>query len=186
LAQIGTADEEEKPVFASLRRDQSIETITLEDALALFKLPRVAGEYEGKAMKVAIGRFGPYIAHDNKFYSLPKTDDPMEVSAARAIEIIEEKRLEEKNKVIHNFDEIQVLNGRYGAYIKYNDANYKIPKGDKPEELTKEKCKEIIATQPNVKAKITRRTAKTATKTTTKKSAAKKSAAKKTTAKKKK
>jgi len=96
LAQIGTAEEEEKPVFASLRRDQSIENITLEDALELFKLPRQVGEFEEKAMTVAIGRFGPYIRHDGSFYSLPKTDDPMKITAERAVEIIEAKREEEK------------------------------------------------------------------------------------------
>ncbi|MBP8023620.1 MAG: type I DNA topoisomerase, partial [Paludibacter sp.] len=115
IAQIGTSEEEEKPVFASLRRDQSIESITLEDALELFKLPRKLGEYEEKEMTVAIGRFGPYIRHASAFYSLPKTDDPMEVTAERAIEIIETKREEEKNRLIATLGEngeIQVLNGR--------------------------------------------------------------------------
>ena len=152
LAQIGTSEEEEKPVFASLRRDQSIESITLEDALELFKLPRQVGEYEGKVMTVAIGRFGPYIRHDGAFYSLPKTDDPMEVSEVRAIEIIEAKKEEEKNRLISTFgenNEIQVLNGRFGPYFTCNGINYKIPKGTDAATLTFEKCQELIAAQPD-------------------------------------
>jgi DNA topoisomerase-1 len=152
LAQIGTAEEEEKPVFASLRRDQSIESISLEDALELFKLPRQVGEFEDKVMTVAIGRFGPYIRHDGAFYSLPKTDDPMEVSIERAIEIIEEKREVEKNRLIQtlgNDNEIQVLNGRFGPYFTCDKVNYKIPKGTDPTTLTHEKCLELMAAQPD-------------------------------------
>ena len=151
IAQIGTADEEEKPVFASLRRDQSIESISLEEALELFKLPRKLGEFEDKEMTVAIGRFGPYIRHASSFYSLPKTDDPMEVSAERAIEIIEAKREEEKNRLIATLGEngeIQVLNGRFGPYFTCNKINYKIPKGTDPSTLTHEKCIELMAAQP--------------------------------------
>ncbi|MDP4238010.1 MAG: type I DNA topoisomerase [Bacteroidota bacterium] len=151
LAQIGTVEEEEKPVFASLRRDQSIESITLEEALELFKLPRQVGEYEDKVMTVAIGRFGPYIRHDNTFYSLPKTDDPMDITAERAIEIIEEKREVEKNRIIQTLgdnSEIQVLNGRFGPYFTCDKVNYKIPKGTDPTTLTFEKCQELIAAQP--------------------------------------
>lgn len=156
LAQIGTAEEEEKPVFASLRKDQSIESISLEEALELFKLPRQVGEYEGKVMTVAIGRFGPYIRHDSSFYSLPKTDDPMEVSTERAIEIIEEKREVERNKLIASFGEngeIQVLNGRFGPYFACDKVNYKIPKGTDPATLTEEKCRELMAAQPEAAAK---------------------------------
>jgi DNA topoisomerase-1 len=152
LAQIGTAEEEEKPVFASLRRDQSIESISLEDALELFKLPRQVGEFEDKVMTVAIGRFGPYIRHDGAFYSLPKTDDPMEVSIERAIEVIEEKREVERNRLIQslgNDNEIQVLNGRFGPYFTCNKVNYKIPKGTDPTTLTHEKCLELMAAQPD-------------------------------------
>jgi DNA topoisomerase-1 len=151
IAQIGTSEEEEKPVFASLRRDQSIESITLEDALELFKLPRKLGEFEGKEMTVAIGRFGPYIRHASAFYSLPKTDDPMEVTAERAIEIIETKREEEKNRLIATLGEngeIQVLNGRFGPYFTCDKVNYKIPKGTDPATLTHEKCVELMAAQP--------------------------------------
>ncbi|MDD3080213.1 MAG: type I DNA topoisomerase [Paludibacter sp.] len=156
IAQIGTAEEEEKPVFASLRHDQSIESISLEEALELFKLPRQLGEYEGKVMTVAIGRFGPYIRHDGSFYSLPKTDDPMEVLAGRAIEIIEAKREEEKNKLIAVLgpdNEIQVLNGRFGPYFTCNKINYKIPKGTDPQTLTFERCQELIAAQPDAGTK---------------------------------
>ncbi|MBN2765544.1 MAG: type I DNA topoisomerase [Paludibacteraceae bacterium] len=174
IAQIGTSEEEEKPVFASLRRDQSIESISIEDALELFKLPRKLGEFEEKEMTVAIGRFGPYIRHASAFYSLPKTDDPMEVTAERAIEIIEAKREEEKNRLIANLgenDEIQVLNGRFGPYFTCNKVNYKIPKGTDPATLTYEKCVELMAAQPDAGAKKKgfakkTTTAKTAAKTT--------------------
>lgn len=156
LAQIGTIDEEEKPVFASLRKEQSIESITYEEALELFKLPRQLGEYEDKVMTVAIGRFGPYIRHDSTFYSLPKTDDPMDVTAERAVEIIEAKREEEKNRVIQILGEdgeIQVLNGRFGAYFTRDKINYKIPKGTDPTTLTLEKCLELIHAQPDAGTK---------------------------------
>lgn len=182
LAQIGTVEEEEKPMFAPLRRDQSIENITLEEALELFKLPRQVGEYEGKVMTVAIGRFGPYIRHDSAFYSLPKTDDPLDITTGRAIEIIEAKRLDEKNKIIHTFGDIHVLNGRFGPYISYNDANYKIPKNTDPTTLTKEKCEELIAAQPNVKPKgktKSRATKETKTSTVNTKENKKKTPAKK-------
>lgn len=174
IAQIGTSEEEEKPVFASLRRDQSIESITIEDALELFKLPRKLGEYEEKEMTVAIGRFGPYIRHASAFYSLPKTDDPMEVTTERAIEIIETKREEEKNRLIATLGEngeIQVLNGRFGAYFTCDKVNYKIPKGTDPATLTHEKCVELMAAQPeaaNKKKGFGKKTAATKTIKTTK------------------
>ena len=118
----------------------------------MFKLPRQVGEFEGKVMTVAIGRFGPYIRHDATFYSLPKTDDPMEVSTERAIEIIEEKREVEKNRIIQTLGEngeIQVLNGRFGPYFTCDKVNYKIfPKGTDPLTLTLERCLELIAAQP--------------------------------------
>lgn len=174
IAQIGTSEEEEKPVFASLRRDQSIESITLEDALELFKLPRKLGEYEEKEMTVAIGRFGPYIRHASAFYSLPKTDDPMEVTAERAIEIIETKREEEKNRLIATLGEngeIQVLNGRFGPYFTCDKVNYKIPKGTDPATLTHEKCVALMAAQPeaaNKKKGFGKKAAATKTAKTTK------------------
>lgn len=179
LAQIGTVEEEEKPTFASLRRDQSIESISFEEALELFKLPREAGEFEGKVMTVAIGRFGPYIRHDGAFYSLPKIDDPMDVSTERAIEIIEEKREVEKNRVIQvlgNDGEIQVLNGRFGPYFTRDKVNYKIPKTTDPATLTLESCLELIAAQPeaaNKKKPFGRKAAAPAKAATTKTTAAK-------------
>ncbi|MPM62808.1 DNA topoisomerase 1 [bioreactor metagenome] len=150
IAQIGTSEEEEKPVFASLRKEQSLESITLEEALELFKLPRQIGEFEEKEMVVAVGRFGPYIRHDGSFYSLPKTEDPMTITAERAIEIIGEKREAEKNKLICALGEkgeYQVLNGRFGPYFTFEKNNYKIPKSIDPHTLTAEKCQELVAQQ---------------------------------------
>lgn len=158
MIQIGDTESEEKPRFASLLKNQSINTITLEEALELFKLPRELGEYEEEKVSAAIGRFGPYIKHKNKFVSLKKADgdDPMTVTLERAIELIEAKREEERKSVIHIFDQeepaVQVLNGRYGPYIKIGKKNFKIPKDQKPEELTREKCIEISENQP-VKSK---------------------------------
>jgi DNA topoisomerase-1 len=151
--QIGETDEnaKEKPPRASLQKGQRLETITLDEALELFKLPREVGIYEGKNMTVAIGRFGPYIRHDGQFYSLGKDDNPLTVSEERAIEIIELKRKTEASKVIKSFaenTEVQVLNGRYGPYIKVGKENIKIPKGKKPEELTLEECLELAEAKP--------------------------------------
>ncbi len=146
LAQIGENTEEQKAQMAPLRRDQSLETITLEEALELFKLPRIAGEFEGKEMKVAVGRFGPYILFDNKFYSIPKGDDPLDLDAERAIEIIKAKREAEANRIIKVFSEdLQLLNGRYGPYIKYGKENYKIPKDIDPKSLSLEQTEKIVA-----------------------------------------
>ncbi len=134
LAQVGTPDEEEKPLFASLQKTQSIETITLEEALRLFDLPRSLGEFREKEMTVGIGRFGPYIRHNNKFVSLPKGVDPLEITAEEAVELIEEKEKKDREKIIKTFAEdaeLQVLNGRYGPYIAYKKENYKIPKSQK-------------------------------------------------------
>lgn len=152
LVQIGEAVEGgEKPKFASLKKDQRLETLTLEEALELFKLPRKAGNFEDKEMTVAIGRFGPYIKHDSKFYSIPKEMDPMSITEAEAVEIIETKRVIEKNKLIQSFtenSEVQVLNGRYGPYICISKENFKIPKGKDPKTLTLEECLEIKAKAP--------------------------------------
>jgi DNA topoisomerase-1 len=148
LAQLGVTDGEDKPTFASLKKDQLIETITLEEALDLFKLPRNVGEYEGKTMTVAIGRFGPYIRHDNKFYSLPKEADLMTISEKECIQIIEAKRLMDLNKNIKSFEEepdLHILNGRFGAYMSYKGKNYKIPKTIVPAEITLEEAMKIIA-----------------------------------------
>ncbi len=146
IAQIGRNTEAEKAKFASLRTGQMLETISLEDALDLFKLPRVSGNFEEKEMIISIGRFGPYIRHDGKFYSIPKTDDPLIISQDRSIEIIAAKREVEANKIIKIFpqdENVQVLNGRYGPYIKYHSQNVKIPKDKIPSSLTFEECKEL-------------------------------------------
>lgn len=147
VAQIGTAEEKEKPLFASLRKEQSLETVSLEEVLELFKLPRSLGKFEDKEMTVAVGRFGPYIKHNNGFVSLPKSENPMEITADKAIELILAKREEDKNKKIKSFSEdadLEVLNGRFGAYISYKKKNYKIPKKTDPTVLTFEECMEII------------------------------------------
>ena len=147
VVQMGVADEEEKPTFASLRKNQMMETVTLEEALELFKLPRTLGDYEDKTVVAAIGRFGPYIRHDSKFVSIPKDQDPLEITLQEAIDLIENKRQQEKNKRIKTFTEdleLEVLNGRFGPYISYKKANYKIPQEQKPEELTYESCMEIV------------------------------------------
>lgn len=156
IAQIGeaTPDGEEKPRFSSLRPGQRLETITLEEALDLFKLPRDLGMYEDKKVTVGTGRFGPYIRHDNKFTSLSKTDDPYSVDLDRAIELIISKRDKEEKSVIKLFDgdpEIKVLQGRWGPYISYKKENYKIPKSKVAEDLAREDCLEIIAKTPKAK-----------------------------------
>lgn len=159
VAQLGegtTDGEGEKPQFSSLRAGQHIENITLEDALELFKLPRDLGEFEHKKVTVSIGRFGPYIRHDNKFVSLGKEDDPYEVILARAIELIDAKRDKDDKAVIRLFNEepeLRVLNGRWGAYISYKKGNYKIPKKVDAEKLTLEDCMKIISESPEPKSK---------------------------------
>jgi DNA topoisomerase-1 len=147
IAQIGEASDEEKPKFASLLKGQSLETITLEEALELFRLPRTLGQFEDEELVIGVGKYGPYVRHKSKFYSLAKTDDPFTIETERAIEIIIEKRAQEENRNIKQFDEepgLLVLNGRYGPYISFNKKNYRIPKSRKPEELTLEECREII------------------------------------------
>ncbi|HUD43997.1 MAG TPA: type I DNA topoisomerase [Patescibacteria group bacterium] len=147
LAQLGESTDDEKARMAPLRRDQMLENITLQEALDLFKLPRIAGQFEDKEMKVAIGRFGPYILHDGKFYSLPKTEDPYTIDEKQAICVIEAKRANEALKHIKSFPEhadLEVLNGRYGPYISYQKENYKIPKEIIPSDITYEKAMELI------------------------------------------
>ena len=155
IVQIGEAGENgEKPQFASLRAGQHIESITLEEALELFKLPRELGKYENKTVSVGIGRFGPYVRHDNKFVSLGKEDDPFSISLNRSIELIETKREKDKKAIIKTFDndaELKILNGRWGPYIAYKKKNYKIPRGTKAEELDYEGCLKIIKDTPNSK-----------------------------------
>lgn len=149
IAQLGEATEEgEKPQFASLRSGQHLETITLEEALELFKLPRELGNFEGKTVTVAIGRFGPYVRHDSKFISLEKNvDDPYSISLERAIHLIESKREKDLNAIIKVFDEnpeVKLLNGRWGPYISYKKNNYKIPKNTDTAKLTLDDCMKLI------------------------------------------
>lgn len=150
VVQIGTADEEEKPKFAQLRREQSLETITLEEALDLFKLPRNLGEYEGKPLTVGAGKFGPYIRYDNTYVSIPKDKDAMTITFEEAVQMLKDKEEAEAKKVIKVFEdhpELQVLNGRYGPYISYENKNYKIPPTVEPADLTPETCLKVIELQ---------------------------------------
>jgi len=156
MVQVGTAQDEDKPKFASLRPGQNIESLTLEDALALFALPRIIWQYEWEWVTAAVGKFGPYLKYKTFFVSIPKTLDPYTISMEEAIPLIEKKIETEKNKYINNFDtegkKIEVLNGLYGAYIKYDGNNYKIPKwGKDATDLTKDDCLAIIASGPKPK-----------------------------------
>jgi DNA topoisomerase-1 len=147
IAQIGEASDEEKPRFASLLKGQSLETITLEEALELFRLPRDIGQFEGEEVVIGVGKYGPYVRHKGKFFSLGKEDDPYIIKLERAMEIISEKRVMEENRNIKQFKEepeLLILNGRYGPYISFKKKNYRIPKSRKPEELSLEECREII------------------------------------------
>ena len=155
LAQIGDTESEEKPKFAGLRKGQSLQTITLEEALKLFDFPRNMGTYEDKDVSVAIGRFGPYVKHDGKFVSIKKEDDPASISLERCIELIEAKRKADKEKTISIFDDgnVQVLNGRYGAFLKIGKQNFKIPKDRKADELTLEDCIKISEDPKNMPKK---------------------------------
>ena len=162
MVQIGTAEEEEKPLFATLPKDKSMASITLEEALELFKLPRTLGEYEGKPVVANTGRFGPYINHDKKFVSIPKGEDPLEISLERAIELILSKREAEEKSHLKTFDEepeLEIRAGRFGPYIAYKGKNYKIPKAqaDRAAELTLEECRKIIETPAPSKTKTTRK-----------------------------
>lgn len=151
MIQIGDAEDEEKPRFASIPKGKSLETISLKEALNLFRLPRSLGEYEGEDLQVSTGRYGPYVKHSNKFYSLKKSDDPHIITREQAIELIETRREEDKNRVIKEFSDtpgLQVLNGRYGPYISYEKKNYKIPKSKDPAKLTREECMQIIEKAP--------------------------------------
>ena len=184
MAQIGDQaenddDQAEKPRFASLRKDQHIETISLDEALQLFELPRNLGLYEDKEVVIGTGRFGPYIRHDGKFVSLRKDNDPYSINLDEAIALIEAKREADRNKLIKSFPEnpdLTVLNGRWGPYIAFGKSNVKIPKGTDAASLTFEQCMKLCAEQgadPNkkttrAKTATTKTTAKTATKTATK------------------
>ena len=160
VVQIGSADDEEKPRFSQLPKDKSIETITLDEALELFKLPRILGDYEGSEISIGVGRFGPYVLHDKKYVSLPKGEDPMTISLDAAIELIEEKRKQEKERHIKAFDEdpkLELLKGRYGPYLSYDGKNYHIDKKLQDKALAGDmeyaECMEIIKNAPEPKAK---------------------------------
>ncbi len=186
MVQIGSKDDEEKPKFASLQRGQRLETITLEEALELFKLPRDLGEYENKKVVVSIGRFGPYVRHDSKFISLKKEDNPYKIELDRAIELIEEKREKDRLNTIKIFEEepeLQILNGRWGPYIAYKKKNFRLPKGVDAEKLTLDNCMEIIKADSK-KGGSTKTKKGNAKKTATKKTNAKKAVTKKGKAKK--
>ena len=145
VAQIGDTESDKKPRFASLARNQLLETITLEEALNLLRLPRSLGMHEGEEMVVGVGKFGPYVRYNGKFYSLKKgLDDPYTITAQRAVELIREKEESDRKKIIKDFGDIQILNGRYGPYITKDKKNYRIPRGDDAEKLTKEECMAII------------------------------------------
>jgi DNA topoisomerase-1 len=178
----------EKPKFASLRPGQFIENITMEDAMELFKMPRDLGLFEDKNVVVSIGRFGPYVLHDKKFVSIPKDIDPYTITPERAVELIEAKRIADANKTIKLFaedPEIQILNGRFGPYIKAGKKNVKIPKDREPASLTYEECVALAADAPERRGRFGRKApAETATKTATKTTATKTTAVKKTAPKK--
>jgi len=181
VVQIGTVDDEEKPLFASLHKNQSMENITMEEALELFKLPRNVGDYEEKTITVAVGRFGPYIRHDGKFISIPKAFDPLEIELEECTALIDAKRLSDSQKLIKHFEEdesIEILNGRFGAYIKKDGNNYRIPKTTDPNTLTLEDCQKLITEQGEKPKKKTATKKETGTKKTTTRKA---SASKKTT-----
>ena len=158
MAQIGETGEEEKPRFARLATGQSIETITLEEALDLFKLPRVCGAFEGKDIVVSTGRFGPYVMHDKKFVSIPKNIDPLEITQEQAINLIVTKRNAEEQSILKTFEEqegLQIRTGRFGPYIACNGKNFKIPRSmaERAAELTIEECRKIMSEPPKKKAK---------------------------------
>ena len=160
VVQIGESESEQKPRFASLLKNQSMSTITLEEALKLFEFPRVLGEFEGKDVTVAIGRFGPYVRHDGKFVSIPNGTAPAELSLSQAVELIHEKRKEEAQKIVRVFDEdpeVQILNGRYGIYICSHKTNYKIPRTvSDPASLSYDEVMAIVNSTEKAPAKTRR------------------------------
>ena len=152
IVQIGSSSDEEKPRFAQMKPGQTLESITLEEALELFSLPRMLGDFEEKSVTIGAGRFGPYIKHNDSYVSLPKGNDPLTITFDEAVELILAKRKAEAERIIKNFDEdpeLQILNGRFGPYISYKGSNYKLPKSVVPAELTLEQSLEIVSQQQN-------------------------------------
>ncbi|MFA6812796.1 MAG: type I DNA topoisomerase [Bacteroidaceae bacterium] len=176
IVQKGSVNDKEKPTFAQMKKGQSINTITFDEALELFKLPRTIGEYEGKTVVANVGRFGPYIRHDGKFVSIPKDKDPMYITLDDAEQLILEKRDKEIKSHIKKFEEepeLEVKRGRYGPYIAYKDSNYKLDKSVIPEELTLNECLSIIKEQDAKGPKKTKRSKKIEPKKTSKTTKAK-------------
>ena len=156
MAQLGTSEDKEKPRFASLQSGQSLETITLDEALSLFDLPKTIGMYEGEALTVASGRFGPYVRHAGKYYSLPKEADPLAYTEEEAIQLIKDKQANEEKSLLKTFSEdteLQIRDGRFGPYLKYKGENYKLPKGTVPESLSYDDCLKLIAETPTKSAR---------------------------------
>jgi len=146
MVQIGDNDDNDKPRFAGLRKGQSMQTISLEEGLELFRYPKIVGQFEGKDLLVGIGRFGPFVRHDSKFYSLPRNWDPAEVDEEAAVELVKSKRTEALEKVIKEFaedSEFKILKGRFGPYISYGKRNIRIPKGTEPASLSLEDCRRL-------------------------------------------
>jgi DNA topoisomerase-1 len=183
FVQIGTKDDEEKPKFAGLRPGQKMNEVALDEALELFTLPRSLGETpDGLPVSASIGRFGPYVRYGDKYVSIRGDDDPYTIELPRALELIEEKKIADANRIIVDFEDdgIQVLNGRYGPYITDKKKNARVPKDREPRSLTLEECKELLAAAPE----RGRRGKKKAGKKTAKKSASKKKATRKKASKK--
>ena len=156
MAQLGTSEDKEKPRFASLQSGQSLETITLDEALSLFDLPKTIGMYEGEPLTVASGRFGPYVRHAGKYYSLPKEADPLAYTEEEAIQLIKDKQANEEKSLLKTFSEdteLQIRDGRFGPYLKYKGENYKLPKGTVPESLSYDDCLKLIAETPTKSAR---------------------------------
>ena len=158
VVQIGSADDDDKPRFSQLPSDKSMETITLDEALELFKLPRNLGQFEGTDVVIGAGRFGPYVLHDKKYTSLPKEEDPLTISLDAAINLIQKKRLQDAQRHLKTFEEdakMEVMNGRYGPYIAYDGKNYRMPKAlhDEAAELTYDQCMDIVRNAPEPKRK---------------------------------
>jgi DNA topoisomerase-1 len=184
FVQIGTKDDDEKPKFAGLRPGQKMNEITFDEAMELFKLPRQLGQTpDGEPVSASVGRFGPYVRYGDKYVSIRGDDDPYTIELPRALELIEQKKIEDANRIIQTFEEegIQVLNGRYGPYITNKKKNARVPKDRDPKSLTLEECQELLAAAPE----RGRRGKKKTSKKTPAAEASGKVAAKKKTAKKK-